>query len=207
MLEKLNNWVLERHIRKLLEKYYAQFSITLEEAKTMSIYQLLQKIENNLELNATKQLAEPIINKSIDKSFNNSASNTKEHTNSELSFENTIRNTLKDKHSQFGLTKDDIQKMTVVELLQKIDERLKNSDKEFSYYANVVNNLEQKVDKLVIENKEMKERIIGMKAENKGLNVELANLREENYKLKLENSLYQQRSITKENTKSLSIAK
>jgi predicted RNase H-like nuclease (RuvC/YqgF family) len=128
-------------------------------------------------------------------------------SNTEVSFENTIKNTLKDKYVQFGLTKEDVQKMTVIELLEKIAERLQHSDKEFNYYASVVNNLEQKVDKLVIENKEMKQRMIDMKAENKSLNVELAKVREENYKLKLENSLYQQRTITQENTKSLSIAK
>jgi hypothetical protein len=203
MFEKLENYILEKHIRNILRKYYSQFNLKLEEVETASIYQLLKKIENVLELRVAKELVEP--NLTIDK---NTVYNMKElSSNTEVSFENTIKNTLKDKYVQFGLTKEDVQKMTVIELLEKIAERLQHSDKEFNYYASVVNNLEQKVDKLVIENKEMKQRMIDMKAENKSLNVELAKVREENYKLKLENSLYQQRTITQENTKSLSIAK
>lgn len=200
MFEKLENYVLEKHIRSILRKYYSQFNLKLEEVETASIYQLLKKIENTLEFNAGRVAVETVKKEDI--------INMKElSSNTEVSFENTIKNTLKDKYVQFGLTKEDVQKMSVVELLEKIAERLQHSDKEFNYYASVVNNLEQKVDKLVIENKEMKQRMIDMKAENKSLNVELSKVREENYKLKLENSLYQQRTITQENTKSLSIAK
>lgn len=188
MLEKLNDWILERHVRKLLKKHYVQFGITLQEAESINMYQLLLKIEKHLEANADVDLQ-------ISSREYRQSDFIKEN---ESSLDKKVREPLRNNYMEFGLTKEEVEKKSVSELLEKISERLKNTDKEFNYYSNVVDNLEKRVDKLIIENKEYKDRMIEMKGENKGLQVELTKVREENYKLKLENSLYRQKFVSHE---------
>lgn len=48
MFEKLKTYMLERHIRDLLERYYWQFGLTLEEAKRLPMQQLLEKLNSFL---------------------------------------------------------------------------------------------------------------------------------------------------------------
>lgn len=216
MLEKLKDYVLERHIRNLLEKYYSQFGLTLDEAKKMNIYQLLYKIEKHLEANAKQEIDKEYVKAPGDYYIQKDDKLTKVNNNyyvknSENKLEDRIKKSVKENSDQFGFTKEDIEKMSTEEILKNIGDRLKNADKEFNYYANVVNHLEERLEKITIENKEFKQRVIDLKGENKGLHNELAKVREDNYNLKLENSIYKQRfnsnEATKTNETKLEIAK
>jgi hypothetical protein len=46
MFEAIKTKMLERHIRSLLERYYAQFGLTLEEAKRLPMYELINKLND-----------------------------------------------------------------------------------------------------------------------------------------------------------------
>lgn len=121
--------------------------------------------------------------------------------------EQEIRSILRQYYAQFGLTLEEAKRLPMRELLEKINSFLADKKNEFTYYANVINNLEGRIAALTIENKEHKERIKQLYAENKGLNVELTNVRKENYDLKLENYLYKQNGLTKTNDNKLELSK
>lgn len=125
----------------------------------------------------------------------------------EWMLERHVRDLMKKYYATFGLTIEQVEKMSIGELLEKVNGLLENLDKESSYYARMCNHYENKITNITVENKDLKARYKELETKYNKSEYENAKLMEEKFNLKLENKLLKELGVEKDisNTKQKSI--